>query len=518
MKKTLLYCAAGLLMLTGACTKDFVKTNTNPASFTNPEPEAVLSGVFKNTIDRFELTNIRTFWEYSHLIEPGGQRYNVGDDGTWTTLYINVLGNTRQLKKLYDGNTSYTNRMAITDIWECYVYSYLVGTYGPIPYSHAGETTSQDVEYDDENTIYTSLLSRLKADAAAIKVTGGDKYTTDPIYGGDMSKWIKFANSLRLRIALSVQINLPDLAASNAKELMSSEATLLSSEADDPKLSYGTASGSQSQYNVQLVQGSSFIGTGTPVMSDFAFTYFRSYKDPRVDAYFNKATTPFNITDTLVSTANGLHYIVSYPIPHLGAPKANTLLPSWSLTSPADPAGVVPFNGAQVPANYSTLQTAVTAQNKPFYIMTYGELLYLKAEAAQRGYGGSQTADQYYYASINASFAFWGLSSDSANAYLLRVPYNAGNWRNSIGSQKWLGLYMQGLQGWFERNRLNFELPGDAVSFVAPVAGSLDPNVSFLPYRITYPVSEANINRVNYTNAGRDIGGDSKGTKLWWMK
>jgi hypothetical protein len=526
MKKTLRYCVAALLMMTAACTKDFTKINTNPAAFTNPEPEAVLSGVFKNTIDRFELTNIRTFWEYAHQIEPGGQRYNVGDEVTWTTLYINVLGNTTQLKKLYRGNALYANRLAITDIWECYVYAYLVGTYGPVPYSHMGDTSNPDVEYDDENTIYTSLLLRLKADAAAIKVTGGDKYTTDPIYGGDMSKWIKFANSLRLRIALTVQNNLPDLAASNAKELMGSETTLLTSEADDPKLSYGTAAGSQSQYNVQLVQGSSFIGTSTPVMSDYLFTYFRSYKDPRIDSYFNKSATPFNITDTLTSTTTSLHYIVSYPIPYLGEPKATTLLPSWNLTSPADPNGVVPFFGAQIPANYSTLQASVVAQAKPFYMMTYGELCYLKAEAAQRGYGGSQSPDQYYYAGINASFAFWGLSQAQASAYAALdgikwntagkgFNYDLGFVNTSIPNdnlkriwiQEWINFFPdEAFEAWvLQRRTQNLALPPHSAP--GTVVG-IPTDYLNLPDRFIYPTNnESVVNPVGYKNGLKLLGG-----------
>jgi hypothetical protein len=54
--------------------------------------------------------------------------------------------------------------------------------------------------------------------------------------------------------------------------------------------------------------------------------------------------------------------------------------------------------------------------------------------------------------------------------------------------------------------------------FIAPIAGSLDPNVSLVPYRLTYPVTEATTNAVNYQKAAAAIGGDTKGTKLWWNK
>ena len=533
MKKTIIYLGVLLVIIAASCTKDFQKINTNPGSFVTAEPEAVLPGVFVNTINRFELTNIRTLWEYSHLVDPSG-RYNPGDEGTWTTLYINALGNTTQLKKLFNGNPAYTNRMAITDIWECYVYDYLVGTYGPVPYSKTGTTTSSDIEYDDENTIYTSLLTRLKADAAAITTTG-DKFTTDPIFAGNMSKWIKFANSLRLRIALSVQTNLPTVAASNITDLMINEAGLLSSDADDPTLAYGTAVGSQSTYNVQLVQSTAFGGTATPVMSDYLFTYFRSYHDPRIDAYFLKAATPFNITDTLTSTGSSLHYIVSYPIPHLGQPKSTGLLPTWSLVSPADPTGVIPFNGSTVPVNYSTMQPALLAAARPFYIMTYAEVCFMKAEAVLKGYSNAsnQTADQYYYAGINANFAFWGLTSAQATTYeaqngikwstaghgfnydlgFINTSIPAGN-LTKIWIQQWMNYFDDGgFEAWvLQRRTQNLVLPPHTNPGATVGLTTLYQNLND---RFPYPVAnEASVNPIGYANGVKLLGGPDLTTTL----
>jgi hypothetical protein len=77
---------------------------------------------------------------------------------------------------------------------------------------------------------------------------------------------------------------------------------------------------------------------------------------------------------------------------------------------------------------------------------------------------------------------------------------------------------MQGMQSWFERLRLKFAKPGGEDLFVAPAGGSQDPNVTVVPNRLTYPASEATINRANYLSAGQAIGGNTKGTKLWWNK
>lgn len=525
MRKSIIYIAALLSIAAASCTKNFEKINTNSASFPAAEPDVVLPGAMLKTINRMAAANVESLWEYSHLIDPAG-RYNPGVDANWNTMYINVLGNTTQLKKLYAGNPAYANRMAITDIWECYVYAYLVGSYGPIPYTHTGETQNPIIPYDDENTVYTSLLSRLKADAAAIKLTG-DKFNNDPIYSGDLSKWIKFANSLRLRLALTVQVNLPDLAAANAKELMANEAGLLQSKADAPSFNYGTANGSQSQYNVYLVQTSNtFQGTATPVMSDYLFTYFRSYHDPRVDAYFLKAATSPNILDTLTSTNSALHYIVSYPIPHLGQPKSPALLPQWSLASSTNPTNSIPFGDAKVPVNFSTLQPDLYKTNAPFYLMTYAELCFMKAEASLKGYGGSQSADQYYYAGINANFDFWKLTPAQATAYMAQdgikwntegkgFNYDLGFISTNIPNdnlkrvwiQQWINYFDDGaFDAWvLQRRTQNLVLP----PHTSPGAGIAYAIYQNLPDRWQYPVNEAQINPVGVTNAVKSLGATS---------
>lgn len=524
MKKLIISMIVVLVMGTLSCTKNFDKINTNPGSFVAAEPEAVLPGVFLNFINRLETTNIRTLWEYGHMIDPVN-RYNTGEDQNWTVPYVQVLGNTAQLKKLYAGNPSYVNRMAITDIWECYVYFFLVTTYGPVPYSKMGDTSDPSVQYDDEDTIYKSLLARLKTDAASLKVTGGDKFASDPIYAGDMSKWIKFANSLRLRIATTAQNNLGDEAVSVIKELMANESSMITSDADDPKLNYGTASGSQSVYNQLLVQGTSFNGTAAPVMSDYLFTYLRSYKDPRLDAYFQKAATPFNITDTLTSTNSALHYIVSYPIPHLGQPKSNILLPTWSLNVPTYPFTAPPFSGSTVPTNYSTLPSALVAANRPFYIMTYAEVCFMKAEAALRGYGGSQTAEQYYNAGVTANFTFWGLSSAQANSYLAQngikwntsgkgFNYDLGFINTSIPNDNFKRIWIQQWMNYFDdggfeawtllRRTQALVLP----PHTNPNGASITTIYQNLPDRFLYPVqAEAQNNPKGYAAGVKLLGG-----------
>ncbi|MDB5112869.1 MAG: Starch-binding associating with outer rane [Mucilaginibacter sp.] len=530
----------GLLIGLTSCTKNFNKINTNPNTFATTDFDPVMSYVFKQTTDQMENDNWGYLWEYGHIIDNYAQRYSTGDNSRWNTFYINVLGNLRQLENLYGGNAGYTNRIAIAHIWECYIYYQLVATYGPVPYSQAGLKTTV-IQYDDENTIYTGLLSQLKAASSAIVLTG-DKMTTDLIFGGDLTKWQKFANALRLKIALNVQKNLPALAVTNIKDVMSDEALLPQSDADNAKFNYGTASGSQSAYFNHFVLNTSAANaiklTGGPIMSDYIFTYFRSYHDPRVDAYFNKAQTPISIKDTLTSTADAFHYIVTYTIPHLGTPKSTATLVQWNLGSQIFQSGV------NYILNFSTLpgltqlpvQTPsainLLAADRPFYHMTYADVCFMKAEANLLGYGGTQTAQAYYTAGINANFAFWGLTPAQATAYQAQAGiawsttghgfnYQLGFINTSIPAdnmtkiwiQQWINSFADGaFDAWcLQRRTRNLSLP--------PHTNPGTPNLTVytfadLPDRWNYPVSETSVNTQGAAGGAKLLGGYDYPTML----
>jgi hypothetical protein len=533
MKKIIIYSAVVLMCSTLSCTKNFTALNTNPAQYSTPDPEPVFTGVVMNTVNELETLNQTYFWEYGHLIEPLSERYNAQDDNNWKVFYATVLGNATQIKNIYQNNPAgYANRLRIVDIWECYVYSILVGMYGPIPYTHAGDPSLTVIPYDDENTVYTDLMARLKADANNMNMSG-DKMNPD-VLNFTLTNWVKFANSLRLQIALRVSNNLPALSASNAQELMANETMLLGSDADDPKLNFSAISGSQSPNYAQYV-----VNTNPPqypYMSDYVFTYFRSYNDPRMGAYFAPSVVPYAIKDTLTSTADNLHHIVTYTIPYFGSPKAPALLSSWSIpTAPL-------YNGTTATlgkASFSGIQPALIAATRPFYIMTYAEVCFMKAEAANKGYGGTQTADAYYYAGINANFAFWGLTPAQATNYEAQngIKWNtAGTGFNyylgatistsipndnmkRIWIQEWMNYFDDnGFEAWcLQRRTQNLVLPPstNAATIYLTTVG-----YGTLPDRFAYPNVEITNNPTGYANGVKLLGstlnvyGDSPFTHL----
>jgi len=143
-------------------------------------------------------------------------------------------------------------------------------------------------------------------------------------------------------------------------------------------------------------------------------------------------------------------------------------------------------------------------------LITAAEVHFLLSEAAARGYSVGGTAEAYYNSAIGVSMDEWGVSATDTAAYLAltEVAYAtaAGDWKQKIGSQKWVAMFNNGYEGWTAWRLLDLGLNGPVVDGV-----TLD-----IPTRFLYPTSEATLNGSQYDSAASAIGGDTKTTKIFW--
>ena len=139
-------------------------------------------------------------------------------------------------------------------------------------------------------------------------------------------------------------------------------------------------------------------------------------------------------------------------------------------------------------------------------LLSYTEVLFLKAEAAQRGYSVGGTAATFYAQAIAASMAENEVSATDSAAYIAANPYNAANWKQSIGEEAWIALFNRGFAAW------NFTRRLDISGFVLPPNNQLEG----LPVRMPYSDQEYVLNRTNVNDAASKIGGDKATTKLFW--
>jgi hypothetical protein len=144
----------------------------------------------------------------------------------------------------------------------------------------------------------------------------------------------------------------------------------------------------------------------------------------------------------------------------------------------------------------------------PAVIFSYAELLFARAEAAARGFTTENAADLYQQA-IRASFRQYNLGEAAANTYLAQpaAQYDNSNFKKSIGEQKWIALFGQGLEAWAERRRLDYPVLTASVNTV--LNGQI-------PVRFIYPGTEQSLNGASYKAAVAHQGPDLLTTKLWF--
>jgi hypothetical protein len=472
MKKFII--AALPMLLLGACTKDLTSLNTNPKGFQTVPGGALFtqaqntlastlasSNVYLNTFRLFE----QQWQETTYVTESNYDiKNNKIPDGIWTAYYRDVLEPFEQAKVKYPTTIlnagTVKNDVAITDIMEVYTYYYLVTTFGNIPYTQALNIDNKFPKYDDAATVYAALITRLDADVAQLDPAQGSLDGADQVYGGSIAKWKLFANTFKLKMG----ITLADADNAKAKTVVSEAVTagVFTSNDNNANFAFASTPPNTNPVWVDLVQSGrlDFIAAVT-IVNNLSAT-----SDPRLPLFFT--------TDESGGYSGGI----------LGAKNSYDA--------------------------FSKPSTTLTAPDFPGLLLDYAETEFNLAEAVERGYITGSAADHYAKA-ITASIEYWGGTSAQATTYLAlpSVAYATatGNYKQKIGYQKWVALYNRGWDAWIENRRLDYpKLPKPAKP------------VSDFPVRLTYPVSEQNVNTVNYDNASSAIGGDDVTTKLFFDK
>ncbi|HBT93985.1 MAG TPA: hypothetical protein DEB23_06985 [Chitinophagaceae bacterium] len=517
-----------------SCTKKFEELNTDPTQFINATPEALLAVSVKRTGDWVGATGLNNginvnMWEIANFGSAVG-RYANGDQGVWQNFYVNILQNINQIETQFGKDTLYKNRVQIARIWKAYVYSILTGYFGSIPLTEANNTNYlTEIKFESEDSAYIKILGILKTASTTINVNNTkDKLAYDVVYGNSgtqLQNWVKFANTLRLKIALRCRRNLGALADAEIRDVMTNEAALIGSENETAKVAYENVIGNENPYYKTYIRSNftSFF----PRMSDMMFMYLRSYKDPRIDYYFDsvKLANRYRITDTVSSTINDSLYIVTYPMPHYGIAKSKVLLPGWTpqLTGGVDPQLASANNGGINGVSAYSMFSLKILNNptRPLIVLSFAEAQFLKAQARIQNLGGNQTAENYYNSGIDANFAFWGIPAT------LRDKYKAGNgvkfgttgtglWNylhlvnadipagdiNKIYHQLWLNYFPdQPFDGWCLQRQTR-------VLNLSPHTNPSYASLLFqdIPGRGVYPSSVSTLNPVGYDGALKHLG------------
>jgi hypothetical protein len=465
-----------LIALFAACTDKFEEFNTDVKNPAVVAGEPLFSNAQKDMVDQISSTNVNLndwklyaqYWTETTYTDEAN--YDVVNrsvpDLTFRQYYRGFIRDYQEATKIITataatsavGETEKANKLAIIELMVCYSYQNLVDIFGDIPYSKAMDVNNISPAYDKAADIYADLINRVTAATAALDPAQGSFGSADVIYGGDVAAWIKFGNSLKIKMGISLSDVNPGLAAST---IAAGVAGAFTSHADDALVHYFSASPNYNPIYGDLVAS----GRNDFVPANTIVDMMNTMADPRRPAYFEPM-------------ADGTY---------LGGP--------YGYTSPY--------------ANYSHLSAWIHDPTFPGIVMTYDEIQFYLAEAAARGFTVPETAETYYNTAIAASFEYWGVSPDSAAAYIAKpeVAWDAAKWKELIGTQAWLAFYTRGFEGYTEWRRLDFPIFNLAETIT---------EYSEIPVRFPYPVNEQTLNKTNYEAASASIGGDAPTTRLFW--
>jgi len=455
---------AGFALVVGACSESLTSVNKNPNSPPDigPEflfPEAVRSAV-ENTYARMLLAHTSIWAQHTVQIqypdEEEGLVRTESMQAFWDNYYA---GSLRDIQTVIAKGRAATepNIEAVGLIWKTWIFHQVTDLWGDVPYSQALQLEEgfPAPVYDTQQAIYTGMIQTLK-DAEALLDPAEDGFGSgDIFYGNDFEKWRRFSVSLRMRLA----IRLSEVAATTAQtEFADAYADGgFQSNADNALLKWPGPPYQNPSYENRVDQGRDDDGISATMVDTLA-----SLNDPRLAFY----AEPAEVDGVYRGLGNN---IVTPPLPRVNYSRIGDF---WR------------FEGASTP----------TA------IMTYSEVLFLQAEAAERGWiVGSAAA--LYEAAIRANMTQYrsapvpppnGPTDAEIDAYVVQarvvyVPGAAG--LEQIQLQKWISLFMQGSEAFANQRRT--DMP----------ALTLGPDLATRPTRFMYPPGEQSLNAANLAAA-----------------
>ncbi len=492
----------GLLALTvvTACTEDFDELNTNPNQPESVTSDLLLANIIYESVREMD----GNAWGEGNVIAQyvakiqftGRDRYDWGPEGSPWFKFYDLLRDVENIQAIEENDNSY---VAISLIMKSWMYQILTDLYGDIPYTQAilGKTEANFTPaFDPQETVYAGILADLER-ANTILNTNPTSVAGDVLFDGDLERWQKLANSLRLRVLMR-QLSRQDPSAAMSAILDDPNAPIFTSNEDQAVFDY--LASAPNQQPLYTTRSGSFDEYR---LSKLMENTLKNLNDNRLHVFAQPTT-------------NSEAGLVGEEDDYQGVP--NGL---------ADESALV-FNGgsnfvSRVGLLYSCLvcddQASPTARQG--MVMTYPELQFILAEAAERGFIDGD-AEEYYLNGIRASYDYFVeraalISSEISTAAMPAEDYftqeavaYVGSTEEKlakIGTQKWLSLFFNGTEAWAAWRRTGYP------SGIRPGADAL---VNQVPVRYMYPTEVQSLNEENYRAALATQGPDNIVTPLWW--
>lgn len=449
MKKIILY--TGVLFILFSCADNFDEINTNKQVISKPEFDQVFCHIqsYGLTGDGYEVAEFLFHDYYSQYfanLAPGvySDRYLYQGDWQvyiWHSFYDYVLVESKDLNEFYGDDPGYTNALAELDIYMCFLWSIMSDTWGDIPYF---KVPGDDFIYDPQEEIYYDLLNRLTNAVSKLEVNASGQHVSgeyDLIFNGDVEKWRRFGNSMRLRLAMRISNIAPEKAKTEAVSAI--HAGCMESNDDVAKMLITSDIDTYSRYYFRYMCVSWNSGRISKTFTDHMYSETDDHSlDPRAPIWLtdsasyytgNVLTSPAIVPGSNIYTGlqNGLGS-AEYPLP-TGATDRHSNV------------------------NIVAYKDFIYGQ-EAYPVMFYSEVLFLKAEAALRGWI-SEDANELYKEGISASMDYVGVAGTNKTAYLSKISDLEGSNEaklKKVITQKWIADFPNGREGWADFRRTDY--------------------------------------------------------------
>ncbi|WP_149240519.1 SusD/RagB family nutrient-binding outer membrane lipoprotein [Dyadobacter sp. 32] len=510
----------GMVIALSSCTDDFVELNTDNTKLGSVSatefPYMFATALMTTTLapNDFEIGEGTVAGVYSQFYSQAAMsfptdRYVIKQEwmpAVWNPVYISAAP---QLKTIIEKTDEKLPENAIAKVWWVWMFHRVTDYFGPTPYFEAANGKDA-VAFTPQDSIYYDFFKKLDAASTVLKAAGSatpyDKF--DLVYSakGNQSPaaWAKFANTLRLRLALRISKVNPTLAKQQAEAAVA--AGVMTATTDDAYMPKSSSVYAERNGLSQIVAWDELR------MSSSMESMLKGYDDPRMPIYFQPAT----FTGKFDGVRNGL--LVVEKQMDINSRKFNSNLGSrW-----ASNVG----NGAFT-ANFAVPQN----------IMHAAEAYFLRAEGALNGWNMGSDAQTLYETGIKMSMAQWGITdqaviakyisnpavpiapldgqdSPPVNNYPVKWSATADMQRKQVAQQKWLGLFPDGMEGWAEVRR-------SGLPQLYPIVHSENADLPAGKFirRMPFLETEKQTNSAAVANAVKMLGGaDNAATPLWWDK
>jgi hypothetical protein len=504
-KKFLVVAVAGLTLGASSC-KKYLDVNTNPnvAQSANVQTLLPAAQLLVGSAVGVDLQVNGSIWAQFWTQSPSGKEYIPFEQfapkadafsGSWGNLYAGA-SNFYQLAKISDDQHK-DQYKAISLLMQAYTFQVLTDAWGDVPFTEAlkGQYPDGNVvspKYDSQRVIYRGIVSYIDS-ATKLMNTGNATRpgSDDLIYGGDMQKWKKFANTLKLRVLLRMSKADPVYAQLKMDTLYSTNPQFLG-EGDDAHIAYGATAGSNNPLYAEL-SSMQLAGTQQLAGSKTCIDSMNSNNDYRGVVFYKEVNAM-----GLIGIKQGEYDIT---------------LPSGSYSIP----------NSYVGADATNKNSAMAAVN----LLSAAESYFLQAEAIAKGMTTGDDA-MMFYAGIHASYMYYGnaittqagatpnaaydmyINGDIATAtpagYWVKYPATgtADEKTRHIITQKWFAMCgNQGFEAWTEWRRTGY--PDFLISPRNSLIGTA------FPLRFIYPATEV-------ANNAKFPGTQPIVLNVWWDK